>query len=428
MSRMLSRVTILTLAVALLLHHGGQAFATDGDPLALRKWSNGMLSIETHWGFHIVINPNREGGNLRQLPRPADLALLSPSEIPGVVDSNTVVVDAAGRMEASEAVHHYLSRTPNSPRVRWTPVGEDSPQDPSAVRVREFRRDGASAFELDVDGVRILYLSDGWSASSGEVPDMLDVRSIDLLVVASPDAAGSARPQVASVLESIGPKAVLFNRIEDVRELNPFMSANGIGPKPIQVSHNTLALAHSTTTTVDDEEPGPRRLIVMSDRPWQMPARLADLFSAMEQASRDSQKVFAGLSINQMNFRPSNGTHTPRWNAEHMMGRHLLFFSQIYHEQDPTIPVMDLNPKQMPSDYVAAHPDWSGPEEARQMQRVSEFSRRFAYRLADLDLDEMAPGSIWTVRGLLQQMKRHYDEHTANTVKKFELPDWPTDE
>ena len=86
---------------------------------------------------------------------------------------------------------------------------------------------------------------------------------------------------------------------------------------------------------------------------------------------------------------------------------------------------MDLNPKQMPPDYVARHPDWTGTEEARQMQRVASFTSRFAYLLKDLPLDERAPGSSWTLRGLMRQMERHYDEHTANVKKKFELEDWP---
>ena len=107
------------------------------------------------------------------------------------------------------------------------------------------------------------------------------------------------------------------------------------------------------------------------------------------------------------------------------MGRELLFFSQIFHEQDPAIPVMNLNPKQMPPDYEARYPDWTGKEEARQMQRVTSFTSRFAYLLKELPLDEKAPGSNWTPRALLRQMDRHYTEHTENVKKKFELPDWP---
>ena len=108
-----------------------------------------------------------------------------------------------------------------------------------------------------------------------------------------------------------------------------------------------------------------------------------------------------------------------------MMGRELGFFSQIYAKQDPGIAAIDLNPKQMPPDYVAAHADWTGTEEARQMERVCRFTSRFAYLLKDLPLDKKAPGSFWTPKSLLLQMDNHYSEHTANVVKKFELPDWP---
>ncbi len=174
-------------------------------------------------------------------------------------------------------------------------------------------------------------------------------------------------------------------------------------------------------------EPESRRTVLLGNQPLTLPIELEQLMAAKEAACTASQKVFAELSVKQMNFRPSNGSHTPRWNAEHMMGRELLFFSQIFHAQDEAIPVMDLNPKQMPPDYVYRHPDWTGTEEARQMQRVASFTSRFAHLLKDLPLDEKAPGSNWTPRGLLRQMDRHYSEHTANVKKKFELEDWPSE-
>ena len=153
-----------------------------------------------------------------------------------------------------------------------------------------------------------------------------------------------------------------------------------------------------------------------------------ELFEAMETANEYSQRVFTQLSTDRMNFKPSNGTHTPRWNAEHMVGRQYKFFSQIYHSFDSAIPVRDLNPKQMPSDYVAAHPNWDGAEEARQMKRVSQFCRRYAYLLDGMDLDDKPPVVSWrTLRALLVQMDKHYLEHTANVVAKFELPDWPAE-
>lgn len=184
-------------------------------------------------------------------------------------------------------------------------------------------------------------------------------------------------------------------------------------------SHNAFAVAAS-----DDE--AATRVILLNDQPWIMPPPMQTLFTAMETSCRNSQAVFRPLSVAQMNFQPSDQTHTPRWNAEHMMGRQLQFFSQIYHAIDPTIPVMDLNPQQMPGDYSFAHPDWTGAEEARQMQRVSDFCRRYAYLLDGVGLDERAPGSRWpSLRALLRQMDRHYAQHTANVRLKFDLPDFP---
>ncbi|MFK7737223.1 MAG: DinB family protein [Pirellulaceae bacterium] len=165
---------------------------------------------------------------------------------------------------------------------------------------------------------------------------------------------------------------------------------------------------------------------LLLEKPPAIPGHLRELFDRMEAANRRSQDVFRKLSKEQMNFKPSNGTHTPRWNAEHMAGRQLLFFSQIYNALDPKIPVLNWNPAQMPPNYKARHPEWSGKEEARSMQRVDDFCRRYAYLLEQTELDAKPPATSWpSLKALLLQMERHYGEHTANVVKKFELPEWP---
>ena len=185
------------------------------------------------------------------------------------------------------------------------------------------------------------------------------------------------------------------------------------------IAHNTLLVA----ATPADAKP---RVVTLTDQPYKMSQALTKLFEKKEAACSSSREMFSKLSVAQMNFRPANGTHTPRWNAEHMMGRELLFFSQIYHAVDPHIGIMNLNPKQMPDQYQAAHPDWDGAEEARQMLRVEAFTRRFAYLLDGMDLDAKSAGSkFWSPRGLLKQMERHYNEHSANVLKKMELPEWP---
>lgn len=165
-----------------------------------------------------------------------------------------------------------------------------------------------------------------------------------------------------------------------------------------------------------------------SQAEWEATGELAGLLKAMRASCERSSKVYRRLSAAQMNWQPPNGTHTPRWNSEHLMGRQLLFFSQIYAAIDPERhEVIDLNPKQMPTDYLAAHPEWSGADEADWMLRVSDYVQAHAYLLEDLDLDAKAPGSRWKLRALLKQMDRHFTEHTANVVKKMELPEWPAE-
>ncbi|HBV65682.1 MAG TPA: hypothetical protein DEF45_21975 [Rhodopirellula sp.] len=178
--------------------------------------------------------------------------------------------------------------------------------------------------------------------------------------------------------------------------------------------------------TTDKAAAIPVEASALLDAPRPVPKHLSKLFDRMESANRRSQDVFRKLSAAQMSFKPSNGTHTPRWNAEHMAGRQLMFFSQIYHALDPNIPVVNLNPRQMPKDYRPRHPDWDGKQEARFMQRVDDFCRRYAYLLEDIQLEDKLPATPWpSLKALLLQMERHYDEHTANVKKKFALPDWP---
>lgn len=160
---------------------------------------------------------------------------------------------------------------------------------------------------------------------------------------------------------------------------------------------------------------------------WRVAGELGELLNRMEAASLASQQVFEPMSAEQMSWQPPNGSHTPRWNVEHMAGVQLRFFSEIYAEIDPDHhKAINLRPKQMPADYEPAHPDWTGKQEAEQMQRISAYILGHAHLLKDLDLDAKAPGSRWKLRALLKRMDDHFAEHTANVVKKFELPGWPS--
>jgi len=390
----LSSVVLFT---CLLLDDAAKLRAADGDPLAIRKWSGGVVSLESLWGFHIVINP--DGNALKQLPRAPDQSV-----------------------STSKTIDHYLTRQPNSAKAAWVPTAAFTETDANAIHIKTLplNGDGANSLLLEVDGTRLVFMPDECLTAFADVP-LNAMKSADLLVLSTAEPSRLTAPRVIALVKSIAPRLVLLSNIDasQLESAESFRKAIGVVKAVTRIDHNTLSVSQSRSPEFQTQ------VVVLDDSPWRMPDELATLFAGMEKSNRESQKVFAKLSPRQLNFRPENGTHTPRWNTEHMMGRQLLFFSKIYHAQNPTIPVMDLNPKQMPPDYVAAHPNWDGGEEARQTQRVSDFTRRFAYLLDDLNLDEKASGSRWTPRRLLKQMQSHYNEHTTNTIKKFDLPDWP---
>ena len=157
-----------------------------------------------------------------------------------------------------------------------------------------------------------------------------------------------------------------------------------------------------------------------------LPQEIKDLLKPLQEANEASRKVFEPLTAEQLNFRPSDGSHTARWNAEHLAGSQLLFVSEVYHSLDPRIPVFKLTPKQMPKDYAPRHPEWSGKQEADWMRRVDRFTRRYAGLLKDVDLDAKPPaGPFPTYRAMLTGLAKHYQQHTANVEKKFKDPQWP---
>ncbi len=353
---------------------------------------------------------------------------LFPKEISGKLKPSSAL-----RISATQTLQHCLHRQANSNQVIWSVLSGKNPQPPAAfasITVRSVYAGSAPqpkqtpiAACVSVDGIHVLMISEDLSEAIHMRPPFELPKHFDAIVFSKP----LTKKQLAGTaarIKGLNPSVCVVRESEDqgmVKEFSRLINANN---EPQFQGHNRIAIAAATESNESSGQTT-SRVVALTTQPWQMSAELTGLFTKMEASCENSQNVFSKLTTEQLNFRPANGTHTPRWNAEHMMGRQLGFISQIYHAIDPTIPHMNKNPKQMPPDYIAAHADWDGKEEARQMQRVSEFSRRFAYLLQDVPFDERAPGSGWTLRKLLLQMDRHYGEHTANTVKKFELPGWP---
>lgn len=429
-------MAIITAAILIVQTTG--ALASPGQPVAVRWWGQAMVSIETYWNLTIVIDPYGEQIGYDNPNITGDLVLVTHEH----GDHNNVQLIAGepiverGLNDKGQArsFSRVLDRMPETDKPRWYDARQRIARSPHAVQVTSVpawhddtqgsERGANALFLIEVDGVRIVHCGDLGQPQLTE-EQLTALGEVDVLLIPVGGKYTVDGAQAANIFRQLKPRIVVPihyktpNLVFELQGVQGFLEAVSDDCQVERTTGNTLAVS---ATKRDAAKP---QAVVLDFLPWEMPEELQTLFTAKDDANRASQAVFAKLSAEQMNYKPGDGTHTPRWNAEHMMGRELLFFSQIYAEREPAISAIDLNPKQMPPDYEAAHPAWSGQEEARQMERVAAFTRRFAYLLEGLPLDEQAPGSRWTPRRLLTQMARHYGEHTANVQKKFELPDWP---
>ncbi|MEM8944160.1 MAG: MBL fold metallo-hydrolase [Planctomycetota bacterium] len=432
--------TLRLAAIIVLLMLSRLGLAVERYPIGVRWWGHSMVSIETYWNLTVVIDPYSENLGYPDPNLSADLVLIthehSDHNNVGLIGGGPLIAHGADAEGRVEPIDHVLDRLPGQKTPTWRDAKLRIARSQHAMRIRSIasshnESDGSdrgsnAIFVIDVNGVRIVHCGNLDQSTLTE-EQLKAIGSVDVLLIAVGGVNTVDGPQAAEIVRQTKPHIVVPIRdrapdlIHDLQKVQDFVAALDADRQVVHAKGNTFAISAAKRNEAKPQA------VVLETTPWEMPEELDKLFQSKEYACQASQQVFAKLSVEQMNFQPSNGTHTPRWNTEHMMGRELGFFSKIYSQIDSQVPHVNLNPQQMPPDYQAAHPNWSGEEEARQMERVSAFTRRFAYLLDGLPLDAKAPGSRWTLRGLLQQMQRHYGEHTANVQKKFELPDWPQD-
>jgi L-ascorbate metabolism protein UlaG (beta-lactamase superfamily) len=426
------------LAVAVLLA-GAPTYADTGKPVAVRFWGQGLVTIETYWNLRVAIDPYALRIGYKDPGIESDLVLVTHNHFDhdnvSLIGGSPHIVRAVGDDGASHAVDVVLDRMPNRDDVQLFSAAATVIRSAHAVRVRSVPafhdavsgrdRGRVGMFLVEVDGVRILHCGDLGQPlltdSQLEAIGTVDVLLIPVGGVYTIDGGEAAR-----IAEQLRPRVVVPIHYRTpsltlpLETVDGFLEALPDRYRRVTAVGNTLAVTADPERAVDAPQ-----VVMLQTRPWEMSQELAGLFERKEAAAAASAAVFEALSTTQMNHRPGNGTHTPRWNAEHMMGSEAVFFTAIYERVDPSLTILALRPAQMPDAYRAVHPDWTGREEARQIDRVQRLTRRFAYLLADLPLDEKPPENWWTLRGLLEQMQRHYTEHTDNVRRKFELPDWP---
>jgi len=355
-------------------------------------------AIETLGGYRIKINSTTDARiEIRELSDP----LTSKFQRAHVLDFD----------REKQNNHWTLHRQPNQLKSQCNPglSAEHLGLNGMLILQKLFEDEDQPATVIEVDGITVCDLG------ANKIASALKLTSMTCDVVIATGCPDADNESVDLLAKKMAARFVLLAQDNDAVN----------DDKVIKITDRNLIAV--SRRIAKEPEGQTTQWIKISDQPWKMPdSELKNLFDLKEASSAQSRAVFAPLSVEQMNFVPGDGSHTPRWNTEHMMGRELLFFSQIYNAITPAIPVMNLNPKQMPQDYVAAHSDWTGHEEALLTLRVEAFSRRFAFLLADLPLDEKTIGSkMWSPRGLLEQMERHYKQHTEYVKKKMELENWP---
>jgi L-ascorbate metabolism protein UlaG (beta-lactamase superfamily) len=416
--------------------------AQETPPVAIRWWGQGMVSIETHWNLTIVIDPYNDKIGYEVPDLTADLVLVTHEHADHnnveAVKGEPIVVRGLDAKGAVVGVWNVLGRWPNERALVWSSARTKQLKPPHSIQVVSIpawhddsqgsERGPVAMFKIVADGVSILHCGDLGQSQLAE-KQFQHIGEVDVMLLPVGGGYTIDGKQAWDMVAQVKPRYVVpihYKTDKHKIPLEPvdkFVERMPAGWELERPSHNTLAL--SPTKSKAASAP---KLVVLHYKPYKPSGELATLLDKMDASCKASQKVFAPLSATQLNWQPPDGTHTARWNAEHMMGRQLGFFSEIYAAIEPeTFSHIDLNPAQMPPEYKPAHADWDGAEEARQMGRAGAYVRRFAYLLDGVDLDQPAPGSRWTLRKLLEQMDRHFTEHTANVQKKFDLEGWPTE-
>ncbi|MEE8156389.1 MAG: MBL fold metallo-hydrolase, partial [Phycisphaerales bacterium] len=340
------------------------AAADPGKPVAVRWWGQAFVTIETYWDLTVAIDPYATRIGYEDPRITADVVLVTHSHadhsninLLGTGASSVIGLDDNGNVVSIDMV---LDRLPNQDEPTVAAYSPSAQYSDHAVRFRTIasfhddqsgnRRGNNAMFLVAADGVRILHCGDLGQTKLTE-DQLRQIGSVDVLLVPVGGVYTVDGEQATGIVDQINPRyvvpihyktpqlSIVLHTDEEFRRALPAtferVAANG----------NTFAATRELGATRDEPQ-----VVTLHARPWIMPTELAELYESKDAVCRTSQAVFATLSVNQMNHRPSNGKHTPRWNAEHMMGRELGFFSRIFSAVDPAIPHINLNPEQMPPD------------------------------------------------------------------------------
>lgn len=415
-------------------------------PLAIRWWGQACISIETFWGFRIVIDPFTPGAKIG-IPRPdltADLVLVTHEHF----DHNAVdtvrgkPVVLRGLTDDGKdwaKIDHYLDRPPNQPEATVVPRTEAKKLSPYAVHVVGIdvfhddkggtERGKDTMFLIETNGVRILHCGDLGHTLTPE--QIAAVGPVDVLIVPVGGTYTIDADTAMEVTQQLKPRRFVwpihYKTAAGTLPLAPvdafLADARKANLLVRRVKGNAIAVA---SLPPEQKPPIGSPVVIVSE--WTPQRPKPEVERSLLTLREDRQALIDALgkvSKKQLDWKPSDGTHTIRWNFEHPTARELGFFSQVYHALDPEIPVINWNPAQMPPDYTPRRPDWDTQEMVRHVRRVGAFTERFSYLLADTPVTMRIEGTRFSIDNLTDMVMGHYENHTTKAVRKFALPDWP---
>jgi len=415
-------------------------------PIAIRWWGQACVSIETFWGFAIVVDPFSPTEEIG-FPKPdltADLVLVTHEHFDhnavDTVKGKPVVLRGLtdGGKEWAR-IDHYLDRPPNQPAAAVFPREEARNLSPYAVHVLGVgvfhddqggtRRGKNTMFLIETNGVRILHCGDLGHVLTPE--QVTAIGPVDVLILPVGGTYTIDAAQAMQVVQQLKPRRFVWpihfraaHSTLPLAGVEPFVTqARRAGLLVRRVKGNAIAVASLSN---GQKPPIGSPAVIVSG--WIPERPKPDVERSLLALRGDRQALIASLgkvSKKQLDWKPSDGTHTIRWNFEHTTARELGFFSQVYHALDPSIPVINWNPAQMPPDYVPRRPDWDTAEMVRHVQRVGAFTERFSYLLADTPATMRIEGTRFSIDYLTALVMGHYKNHTTKAVHKLTLPDWP---
>ncbi|MEO9591092.1 hypothetical protein [Rhodopirellula bahusiensis] len=220
----------LVCAAAFLAFFGVGSEAAEGDPIAVRVWPGGTVTVQSHLGLSVAVQ------NDASTPEGSTPEGSTPEgDLPSNESEAGEIPKSSATISMGESGSYVLSRPANQAKATWKPVTggndstDDEPQTPNDIRVNSL---GGKAVHIQLDGVDLVIAGSDCTAQTLET-----ISSIDAVI-------GSNLQRFASEGDKMLP-AHVRNWISD--SSSPVESV-----KTHDQDHNTVAVSMTTQDLKSD--------------------------------------------------------------------------------------------------------------------------------------------------------------------------------